>query len=613
MRLSGKIYEFGEFHLDVARRLLMPKTGGRPLPLTAKAFDTLLYLVEHPGELLDKSSLMQAIWPDVVVEENNLNQNISLLRRTLGECPGEHRFIVTVPGWGYRFVAPVHTVGETARTAVASAEPLPESRTRTAIAVLPFVDLTGDAANAQLGNSVAEELINTLVRLRWFTVPARTSCFAYQGANADARQIARQLDVDAVLEGSIQTAGRGIRITARLVDGRLGHHLWSESYDRADECRARLRDELTIAIVDALAGHFILGTTARTPPTRDLEAFHLYLRAIAHRNQPTERNLRAAIDFLERATARDEKFARAWYAIAEARTFAAANGLGGGDSLELAERDARHSLSLDGTVAGAHGILGAIRAFRAKWIDAEAEFSDARALLSRNPETLVYHAMYIARQVGHRRQALQEAQLAYDMAPASAALALQVGVQRLLNGDTPGARRWIDVALTNGYPSALGIVREARALLAARERRSTEAIHELAEGLSARMRAGGGFEVIQSFHDALDNASRRKPAIIRLQGWLNTLGVGNVDRLTLQRSMIWLTLLGAVDAAHDLGARTVDSLMSSAMPGCGWGILWIDEMRAFRASERFHALTLRLGLHEYWRQYGPPDGDAIQA
>jgi hypothetical protein len=127
------------------------------------------------------------------------------------------------------------------------------------------------------------------------------------------------------------------------------------------------------------------------------------------------------------------------------------------------------------------------------------------------------------------------------------------------------------------------------------------------------MRAAGGFEVIQSFHDALDNASRRKPAIIRLQDWLNTLGVGNVDRLTLQRSMIWLTLLGAVDAAHDLGARTVDSLMSSAIPGCGWGILWIDEMRAFRASERFHALTLRLGLHEYWRQYGPPDGDAIQA
>jgi TolB-like protein len=612
MRFSCKVYEFGDFRLDVTRRLLQSKTGSRPLPLTAKAFETLLYLVEHAGELLDKSSLMQAVWPDVVVEENNLNQNISLLRRLLGECPGEYRYIVTVPGQGYRFVASVHTVIDAAHRRAGDSEPLPELRTRTAVAVLPFVDLTGDPANGQLGTSLAEELINTLARLRWFTVPARASCFAYRGANVDARRIARELDVDAVLEGTIQTAEQNIRVTAQLVDGRLGHHLWSESFDRAGANPARLRDELTIAIVDAISGHFILGTTARRAPTRDLEAFHLYLRAIALRNQPTKHNLMAAIDLLERASARDKEFARAWYVRADARMFAAANDFGGGELLEQAERDARHSLALDNTLSGAHGVLGVLSACRAKWIDAEAQFSEARALLARNPETLVYHAAYVSRQVGHRRRALEEAQSAYEMAPASAALAFQVGVQRLMNGDNLGARRWIDVALANGYPLQLGTVREARALLAAREGRSAAATQELAEGLSAELRAAGGFEVIQSFDDALADASRRAAAIVRLQGWLDGLDIRHVDRLTLQRSMIWFTLLGAVDAAHDLAARTLDSLASSGMPGCGWGILWIDEMKAFRASARFHALALRLGLTEYWRQYGPPDGCAIQ-
>lgn len=101
------VYEFGDVRLDAAQRLLRSRANGEPLPLTAKAFEILLYLVQHRGELVDKATLMKAIWPNVVVEENNLNQNISALRRVLGEKPGEHRFIVTEPGRGYRFVAEV--------------------------------------------------------------------------------------------------------------------------------------------------------------------------------------------------------------------------------------------------------------------------------------------------------------------------------------------------------------------------------------------------------------------------------------------------------------------------------------------------------------------------
>ncbi len=105
------IYEFGDFRVDVVKRLLL-RRDGQTLPLTPKAFDTLLYLVQHSGVLLDKDDLMRAIWPDTVVEENNLTQNVSALRRVLGERRDEHRYIVTVPGTGYRFVADVKTLAD---------------------------------------------------------------------------------------------------------------------------------------------------------------------------------------------------------------------------------------------------------------------------------------------------------------------------------------------------------------------------------------------------------------------------------------------------------------------------------------------------------------------
>ena len=104
--VERRIYAFEGFRVDAQRRVLS-RAGGDPIPLAPKVFDTLLYFVEHQGELLDKRALLEAIWPHVIVEENNLNQSISTLRRVLGERPGEHRFIVTEPGRGYRFVASV--------------------------------------------------------------------------------------------------------------------------------------------------------------------------------------------------------------------------------------------------------------------------------------------------------------------------------------------------------------------------------------------------------------------------------------------------------------------------------------------------------------------------
>src|SRR5947207_4606710 len=109
--LQSPIYEFGEFRIDVSKRLLT-KRDGKAIPVTPKLFDTLLYLVRHRGKVIEKDELMREIWTDSIVEENNLNQYISSLRRVFGEKPGEHRFIVTIAGHGYRFVPDVRVVGE---------------------------------------------------------------------------------------------------------------------------------------------------------------------------------------------------------------------------------------------------------------------------------------------------------------------------------------------------------------------------------------------------------------------------------------------------------------------------------------------------------------------
>lgn len=614
-------YEFGDFRLDAARRLLLPKDGDRALPLTARAFDTLLYLVERPGELLSKAALMGAIWPDVVVEENSLNQNISLLRRVLGESPGEYRFIVTVPGRGYRFVAEVRTVSEpsdelsqlaVAANAGAPTRPGTRAHVRVPLAILPFANLTGDPVTDYFGESMAEELINTFARVRWFEVASRTSTFAFKDRNVDVRKIARELDVEAVLEGSIRRIGERIRVTAQLVDGRTGHHLWSESYERNCDDLARVQDEITIAIVDSTASHFVMGTARRRTPTRDLEAYHLYLQAMALRAQPTEDNLETAIQILDRALARDPDFARAWYAIAEARAHRAANDGCVLDLLNHAERDARHALALDPSISRAHGVLGLINACCGRWLEAETELRRALSLVARNPDALVFHAIYIARQAGHQRKALAEIQLAYELTPSTPALALHLGAQKLLDGDDSEACKWIDLAVANGYPRDLAAVREARAQLAMREGRFDDAAQELVETLSPVSREAGGFEAIQSFYRAQSDPSRNDRAIAALQAWVAKLPPEELDPSTTQRLIVWFTVLGAIDAAHDVAQRTVERLAAHGTIGNGWGVLWTREMSAFRDSPRFQSLLSRLGLFSYWRQYGPPDNCVLR-
>jgi len=287
--MTDSVFEFGGFHLDSTRRLLFG-ADGESIPLNSRAFDTLLFLIEHRGELLDKSTLMRAIWPNAVVEDNNLNQSIFALRRVLGEAPGDHRFIVTVPGRGYRFVAPVEARSSVPSASRPTATQAPRTRrylwiaslaapvlalfvglladrrsdvptapatvsrpvATTSIAVLPFVDMSEGGKLKYLSDGIAEEVMNQLGKLPGLRVVGRTFAFSFKGRNEDLRRIGRTLGVNHILEGSVRNSGDRVRVIAQLVNAQTGTQLWSQTFDRQLGDVFLIQDEIARSVAASL-------------------------------------------------------------------------------------------------------------------------------------------------------------------------------------------------------------------------------------------------------------------------------------------------------------------------------------------------------------------------
>jgi TolB-like protein len=303
----GTVYAFGEFQVEPGKRRLLHRDGEH-VALTPKAFDTLLHLVEHSGQVLDKEDLMAAVWPDTAVEQNNLTQCISTLRRVLGERCGEHQFIVTVPGRGYRFVADVITRTNTGQPGALDHRPPTSDVT---IAVLPFTNISADAENEYFCDGLAEELTNALAKLDRMRVVARTSAHAFKGKQADVREIGRKLGVGTVLEGSVRKSGDRLRITVQLVNVADGYHLWSEGYDRRMQDIFDIQDEITLAVVAALKVRLLGAEKAAVLKrhTASPEAYHLYLKGRFYWYKATPDDLLKSRDYFQRAIDCDPAYA----------------------------------------------------------------------------------------------------------------------------------------------------------------------------------------------------------------------------------------------------------------------------------------------------------------
>ena len=380
-----QIYEFGDYRLDAAQRVL--RRGNEPVPLTPRVFDTLLYLVRQHGRVLGKDELMRAIWPDAVVEENNLNQNVSMLRRVFGESRGENRYIVTVPGHGYRFAAEV-------KSAVASMN-APAAASAKSIAVLPFANMSNDAENEYFCDGLAEELLNALAKVEGLKVAARTSSFSFKGKNAQVGEIASALGVGTILEGSVRQAGNRLRVTAQLIDASNGYHLWSERYDREMRDVFNVQDEITLAVVDALKVTLLGAEKAAVLKrhTKSTEAYHLYLkgRYFWGKNAPDE--FRKSRDYFERAVEVDPSFALGHAGLSHYYGFASSWGLMppavGWPQMEAAQTKA---LILDDTLAEVvHGLAALKWVYYRDWDGAEQVFKRAFKL---EPNFAAAHSHY---------------------------------------------------------------------------------------------------------------------------------------------------------------------------------------------------------------------------
>jgi TolB-like protein/Flp pilus assembly protein TadD len=225
--MLGQRFMFGRFVFDAGRATLF--CDGTPIAVGHRGLAVLHALLKANGQVVTKAELMDAAWPGAVVEESNLSVQIAALRKLLGRAPDGTEWIATMPRIGYRFAAAA-TLDESARRRPAPLEP-PDPGLKPSVAVLPFANLSGDPEQEYFADGITEDIIIALSRFRWFFVIARNSSFVFKGRAIDVKEVARELDVRYVLEGSVRKSGRQVRISAQLIDAGSAHQLWADHYD----------------------------------------------------------------------------------------------------------------------------------------------------------------------------------------------------------------------------------------------------------------------------------------------------------------------------------------------------------------------------------------------
>jgi len=321
-------YRFGAFELRPARRQLL--ANGVEAMVGGRALDLLVTLIERRDRLIDKQELLDLVWPNVTVEENSLTVAIAALRKVLRDDARRQRMIRTVSGRGYQFIAPVAVTRaadsvpseQWAGSEVDEAGPL-SLPDKPSVAVLPFTNMSSEADQEFFADGIAEDIITSLARSRWLFVIARNSSFTYKDRPTDPRQVARQLGVRYILEGSVRRAATRVRVTAQLIDATTGAHLSAERYDcdlsdifaAQDEITRQITADIEPALLDAEQRRAI-GTSPES-----LDAWLAYLRGMWHFGEHSaEHNSKSRL-FFERAIALDDTFAPGYYGLARALLF----------------------------------------------------------------------------------------------------------------------------------------------------------------------------------------------------------------------------------------------------------------------------------------------------
>jgi len=460
--VNRELYEFGTFRLDVAERLLSRE--GERVPLSEKAFDTLCVLVRRGNHLVSKDELLNEVWPDAIVEENNLDKNISLLRQVLGERTGEGKFIETVRGHGFRFVPDVRQVeedeidiepveGSLLLTETISTDITPEPGTRSlrtrflpvaalivaalivagvigiyfwqrsspnattkTIAVLPFKSLVALERDEALELGMADALISKLSEADEITVRPLSAVRRYDSPDQDSITAGRQLNVDAVLDGSLHTSGDRIRVIARLVRVSDGKQLWTAQLDEKFTDIFRVQDSISERVATALKIRLTNKENRRY--TENVEAYELYMKGRFHALRLTRAETDKAIAYFQQAIELDRNYALPYLGLANAYLpMALTSGVPSWQVMPKAKEAALRAVGIDPGNSEGYVILGLI-SFWYEWDWQAAEKNYQRAL-DLDPKSADAHFAYahLLSNSGRHERALAEIKLARELDP----------------------------------------------------------------------------------------------------------------------------------------------------------------------------------------------------
>lgn len=344
--MAETVWTFGPFVLDRERMTL--SRDGKSVSLGGRGTALLSALAGARGGVVSKDTLMQVAWPDAVVEEANLTVQIAALRRAMGVLSDEQDWIVTVPRVGYRLLASPQA---------------PTNSGPPAVAVLPFENLSSDPEQSFLADGLVEEIITALSRFRTFAVVARNSTFAYKGRAVDVREVARELGVRYVLEGSVRSSGDKVRVAAQLIEGTTASHLWAEKFEGAATDIFEFQDKITNSVIGLIEPRIRQAEIERARRKRpeSLDAWDLYVQALPLVYSANVPGYTYAIELLDRAIALDPGYAPA-LALAswahERRKTYGGTAPAGVDDVEVCLALAQRALDADPDDAMAMGLLG---------------------------------------------------------------------------------------------------------------------------------------------------------------------------------------------------------------------------------------------------------------
>ena len=318
-------YLFENCALDTDRREL--RREANLVAVEPQVFDLLVHLIRHRDRVVSKDDLLASVWHRRAISESALFNRINAARNAIGDSGEGQRLIRTLPRRGLRFVGAVREEAGSAAEAGLH-KPSPGPADKPSIAVLPFLNLSGDPDQEYFIDGVVEDIITALSRNRAFFVIARNSTFTYKGKPVDTNRVARELGVRYVLEGSVRRSGSRVRVTGQLIEAASGRHLWADRFDGDLVEIFDLQDQLVTSVVGAVAPQLEKAEIdrARLDMTGDLAAYDCYLRGLACWNRWTAKDNADALQMFKAAIAKDGDFSTPYGLAASCHHFAKANG-----------------------------------------------------------------------------------------------------------------------------------------------------------------------------------------------------------------------------------------------------------------------------------------------